>query len=80
MGLVQPNNTTKAVVARPVTWALFIGVLAGVAFGALARSSGTAVAIGVGVGAFVVLFLLNVWLWSDDGPGARWYRRRANGL
>jgi hypothetical protein len=79
MGLVQPNNTTKAVVARPFAWALFMGPLAGVVFGALARSSGTPLAIGVGVGAFVVLFLSNWWLWSENGPGARWYRRRANG-
>ena len=76
MGLVQPNNTTKAVVARPFIWALFIGLLGGVGFGALASSSGTTLAISVGVGAFVVLFLFNLWLWSENGPGARWYRRR----
>jgi hypothetical protein len=68
MGLVQPNITTKAVVARPFAWALFMGLLAGVVFGALARSSGTALAIGVGVGAFVVLFLFNFGYGASTTP------------
>ena len=79
MGLVEPNQSTRAAVSHPVSYALVTALTCGVIAGAGFSASGTASAIAGGIEAFVIVFFISLWLWSKNGPGARWYRSRTGG-
>jgi len=76
VAFATPNRFTTQAVEHPVTYAVASAAITA-AFACVALASvGVAVALVGALMAGVFVLLLNLWLWSANGPGRRWAARR----
>ena len=70
--MFRPNPATRLAVSHPWLYSALTAVaVVALALGSLGSNG---MALGAVVGA--VMFVLNLFLWREGGPGYRWYRRR----
>ena len=76
MALAKPNRLTTQAVEHPRGYAVASAAVTA-AFACVALASvGVAAALIGALVAGVFVGLLNLWLWSPNGPGRRWAVRR----
>lgn len=77
MPLFKPNSLTEANVRNPCPYSLAIGVMIGLFLGAGLWTLGPVIGIVAGIAGFLLGFVIMMWVWGPNGPGANWYRRRS---
>lgn len=72
----KASKTAAVAIAHPLRFALQSGAAAALAaFVAFVFPFGLGSGTLVAAGAFLVVFVVNVWMWRPGGPAARWYER-----